>query len=112
VKRPPIHPKLGQHNILVSTGSQFVVIMKKVDKILKRDRYVSTAIQASNSHLTLASRKAVVALHALGKAIPKAVDISLELARRNHGQLATIPMTSTVPLVDDFVPKQPVRQLL
>ena len=48
-------------------------------------------------------------LHGLGKAIPKTISVALEVQRRSYGQIVAAPMTSTVPLVDDFIPLIPVR---
>jgi hypothetical protein len=52
-----------------------------------------------------------VTLHAIGAAITKAIDLSLELKRIYSGCLIISPFTFTIPLVDDWVPKDPLSDL-
>lgn len=52
-----------------------------------------------------------VTLHAIGAAIPKAVDLALELQRCFSQTLVICPFTFTIPLVDEWLPKDPLSAL-
>jgi DNA-binding protein len=47
---------------------------------------------------------AIVTLHALGNAIPMAIDLALLIVHKYHKQVIASTNTSTVALQDDYIP--------
>jgi hypothetical protein len=92
-KRTPQHgPKIQPNDIYLSRKSNLSSIYARAKKIFQHNLYNGECY-----------------IHALGSAIPLAVEISLKL--QQEFPLVMSPKTDTVKLVDDFIPKNGVSCL-
>lgn len=84
-KRPPVKPSTGQADIYVTRNSSFIAQLQKCRRLL-------------------AKGLPEIYVHAIGPAMPRAINLALTLAEESCGTLALNTSTSTVRVVDDLMP--------
>jgi hypothetical protein len=106
VKREPFRAAVQKNDIYIASRSVKPALLRRIRKLLTRD--------ISHQHsrpiigdTTPATGPTTVSLHALGRCINLAVDVAMDAQKEFYGFLHVETVTSSVPLVDDFVPRDP-----
>jgi len=100
---PPSLPKRSS-DIYVTNKTHFKVQLNRCERLIDDGIAVLEDTTGSKNKEATIEKQALVYLHSLGAAIPRALNLALQLQRRYGSRIQLDTTTSTVELTDDFEP--------